>query len=314
MLKTACVITSINDPTDPEKHSVIQWAERMDRVYLVCDLKTPEFDARALPGNVIVIGNDLQTSLNKHLRNHYARKMLGYLAAYHAGYEQMFETDDDNFPIDGVTYEHSRSIKRSTVGEWFNVFGYAGYEHVCPRGFPPMYRQHYHVWDDILIGGSNTATVTQWWCENDPDVWAFYRMIYPEPYPRCKQSAWPVRLSTDCFGATNTQMTLINLNPSTMPLLYLPVTCHPRASDILRGWRMWANELSIEYAGPGVVQHRNPHDLIKDMVGEVKLLDSFNRDRCKTIGDFVEQGHCNSFEFTLYTLWLKELGQNDSVN
>ena len=62
------------------------------------------------------------------------------------------------------------------------------------------------------------------------------------------------------------------------PLMYLPVTCTMRCTDI---WRsivtlriMHLNKNKILFNGPTVSQYRNPHDLIKDFIDEIPMFEN----------------------------------------
>jgi hypothetical protein len=114
------------------------------------------------------------------------------------------------------------------------------------------------------------------------------------------------------------------------PLLYLPVHCTFRMTDIWRGLVaqrcLWAAGYSLVFSGPEVVQRRNVHDLSQDFESElpgylgnghfVEILESLdlpsggayistNLVSCYEV--LVAAGYFPARELALLDAWLKDL-------
>lgn len=94
------VITSINAPSDSSAE-----AYAADDVFVVGDRKTPHRAYLATAGSLTYIGPEQQerqyAALSAALPwNHYSRKNVGYMHVIALGYDSIFETDDDNWPLE----------------------------------------------------------------------------------------------------------------------------------------------------------------------------------------------------------------------
>lgn len=269
-MRTACVITSINDP---HKTSVIQWAAMFEKLFLVVDEKTPEFVEDIPNVEVISVYGARKDGKKDWLpRNHYARKMYGYLAAYDQGFDQVFETDDDNYPTGITQYDTHGEPDEFANEAYFDLYSYMGISPAIQRGLP------FHA-----VGCTSTmdrleaelpVSVTMFWCDGEPDSWAVERLCRGDaPLPSAKPK--PSVGLFERYTPLNTQMTLVDLR--LILGMYLPVDCFPRMSDILRGWRLQQEAYDIGTllcldCTRRVYQKRNPHDLVEDLREEWPLM------------------------------------------
>jgi STELLO glycosyltransferases len=268
-MTTIVVITSIFAPTE----AVRGFAARDDlRVIVVGDQKTP--DDWVLEG-VEYLSPDSQTSSGFAIAdvlpwNHYARKMIGYVAAARRGAQVIVDTDDDNIPkqswmmpsFDGV-YAHS--AQRGYV----NVYRFFSDELIWPRGFPLR-----HVREaPALLEHQETARIGIWQflADEDPDVDAVYRLLLNKEV-RFKERS-PLVLREGAICPINSQNTAFRRE--VFPLLYLPAHVSFRFTDILRGIVaqpiLWRFGFRVGFGGATVRQERNPHDYLKDFVDEVSM-------------------------------------------
>lgn len=119
--------------------------------------------------------------------------------------------------------------------------------------------------------------------DRDPDVDGVFRLTQSEPCgshhfsfraPAESGSTQPsLVLPPGVYAPTNAQATLYTYNALWATLL--PMTVHPRVSDIWRGFfaeRSYADlGLSVVFAAPRVDQFRNPHNYLADMSAEQDL-------------------------------------------
>lgn len=320
MKKTACVITTINGPDHGSiKEWVAYWAKRGGSVIVVPDKKTPDqewinwmreakgrlnvtplleggtFDIGYLrPESTLVDGSWLPY-------NHYARKNLGYLAAKRLGFDYIFETDDDNYPIHDVEIAPFEAEVTAT-GQWFNPFAYFGRDDLVPRGMQPYHHAECAASRDAFL--LMNAGCWSWQCNGTPDLWAVQHSFMHKDVEF--SNAPTVGLSRNTWTCINSQHTLWPI--SSLGCMYLPVTCNPRATDIIRGW--WALQWlryynrTVYFAGPGVYQERNEHDWAQDAAGEWELMTKARAGF--GLQEYIDCGMCTNAELVYHGCWLEE--------
>jgi hypothetical protein len=83
--------------------------------------------------------------------------------------------------------------------------------------------------------------------------------------------AEPLILAEGSWCPFNSQNTVFF--PEAYPLLYLPVTCSFRMTDIWRSfvaqWILWGCGAAVSFHSASVTQERNPHDLLRDFEEEI---------------------------------------------
>ncbi len=266
------VITSIYPPSP----SIRKWADFSGwNVVVAGDKKTP-VDWNCHPATYLSAADQENT----HFQiapllpwNHYARKLMGYLAAIQQGAEIILDTDDDNMPKpDWAIPEFCGDFLVTPPGMGFiNVYSYFTDQHIWPRGFPlnrvcdPTAR--------LAAGQIKTAPagigIWQGLADGDPDVDAVYRMTVNTP---CFfDTKPPIVLDIGTVSPFNSQNTAF-IRP-VFALLYLPASVSFRSTDIIRGLVaqpiLWSAGYSLGFTRATVVQDRNEHHYLSDFESEI---------------------------------------------
>jgi len=295
------VITSIFHPTE----AVIAFSTMTEyKLIVVGDHKTP---ADWNCANVEYISVTQQEKSGFELAqslpyNHYCRKMLGYLKAIQDQAEYIIDTDDDNIPKPNWHFpEFDRKYERIAGAKGFvNVYQLYTEQHIWPRGLPlnlistRFELEKYLSLEDCRVG------VWQGLADEDPDVDAIYRLTSDIPcYFRERR---PVVLGKGTVSPFNTQNTVVR--KELFPLMYLPASVTFRFTDILRGLIaqpiMWLYDYHLGFVNATVVQKRNPHDYMKDLLSEVSMYR-----HCEKVVDIVSDSiaKCESLESNLYNAY-----------
>ena len=263
------VITSIFSPTEAiEKFSKLDdW-----RIIVVADKKT---DPNWVYPNVEFVSVSEQEKMisplvNSLPWNSYTRKNIGYALAISRGATVIYDTDDDNIPMENWISNPSflgeyEVVKRPS---FVNIYSFFSTKHVWPRGLPLQY---------ILNNESSGVTekeltdigIFQFLADEDPDVDAIYRLTNNTPIYFNKRN--PLTLDKGVCCPFNSQNTYFR--SEVFPLLYLPITVTFRFTDILRGLVaqpiLWAAGYRLGFGEATVIQKRNPHDYLKDFESEI---------------------------------------------
>jgi hypothetical protein len=202
---------------------------------------------------------------------HYARKNIGYLVAMLSGASIIVETDDDNVPYQEFWARRER-IQNVAVLEntgWVNTYRYFTDQNIWPRGFPLERAQKQAPPYQSLNVTDIDCPIQQSLVDDNPDVDAVYRLILPLPQSFRKERR--VALSKGSWCPFNSQNT--SWWPDAFELLYLPLYCSFRMTDI---WRSFVaqriallNGWGILFGEPTVRQERNEHNLLRDFNDEV---------------------------------------------
>lgn len=276
-MSTTYVVTTIHEPSDGLATIAKRASQLGDRVIVIGDRKTPanwglagvdyfSFDAQA----------SLPFSLRQHLpSNSYTRKMLGYLAAAQGGCKWIRETDDDNLPYETFFEPPPEAVScRVPSGHmgWVNIYKYFTQRHVWPRGFPlslinakslPMSND-----SSCVI---NQPYILQALADGDPDVDAIYRLTSLDDEGVTFLPAQSLALTGANWTPFNSQAT--TWPRELIPLMYLPISCSFRMTDI---WRSFVAQRLLPGLGASLIvssakvsQIRNAHDLLADFAQEV---------------------------------------------
>ncbi len=265
------VVTSIQYPTPQlEKLAKIPgW-----HLLVVGDKKTPKDWHLAhceylSPDDQLRLGYKSATALPW---NHYSRKNIGYLYAISKGAKIIYETDDDNEPINELSaYDCETSLHSiNTLETCFNIYRYFDCPEVWPRGYPLDKIRSSSAFSISLL--SNCIIGVEQGIVNDsPDVDAIFRLtqdryIKFNDYP-------PIFLPEGVFCPFNSQNTFIH--PVAFFTLYLPSSVSMRISDIWRGYitqkLLWAHNAKLVFSAPNAVQKRNAHSLLQNFQLELDL-------------------------------------------
>lgn len=266
------VITTVNKPTK----AIIEYSKIVKRMgwklLIVGDAKTPN-DYEQFECEFLSLDTQ-HKNWGEFSRlvplNHYCRKNIGYLYAFLNGADWVFDTDDDNIPLDGFAESviKKRSAQIVVRDGFVNVYKYFTDQPLWPRGIPLQ---------DIQQTGAVTGhtlersfALTQFLADQDPDVDAIYRLTN-NTLVTFNTSAKPVYLPPGTWSPFNSQATLLHRNY--FHTLYLPCHVPFRMTDIWRSFVaqkvLWTDGEGVAFVRPNVVQERNPHDFFKDFKDEV---------------------------------------------
>jgi hypothetical protein len=269
----ALVVTSIQPPTPAMRALAAGCVEHRYRFIVVGDAKSPE--DFALPGAEFVsLEAQLESGLalaRRGLTAHYARKNVGYLLAIRSGARQIWETDDDNLPVEGYwQLRQQRLAVPVAAGMGFvNAYRYFTSVQIWPRGFPLDAMTAECPDLEELPSRMIDCPVQQSLVDGDPDVDAIYRLLSPPPQSFAKDRRLATSQGSWCpFNSQNTTWF-----PDAYPLMYLPSYCSVRMTDIWRSYVAqaiaWANGWGVLFHSPTMRQERNAHNLMKDFEDEV---------------------------------------------
>jgi len=201
----------------------------------------------------------------------YSRKNVAYLHAIAAGAQLLYETDDDNAPLDSwqlrsESVTAARSLDRAN-GRWVNAYRYFSSKLIWPRGFP-LTEIHSGVPETRLVSATRSP-IQQGLANGSPDVDAVWRLILDETFTFGNGPSVVLQAGNWC--PFNTQSTW--WWPIAYPLLYLPSYCSFRMCDIWKSFIaqrcLWELGYGITFHAPEVFQDRNQHDLDRDFADEV---------------------------------------------
>ena len=274
-MDVSLIITTINKPNSNIK-SFSKGCKKNNWDFVVIgDKKTPK-NFKLSYGNYFNIQS--QKKLNSKFAricpyNSYARKNIGYLIAFSKKINFIVETDDDNGPkknfFKKITLEHKvKSIKNRG---WINIYDFFLQKKVkiWPRGLPLDEIQK----NKIIL--ENKLKIKKFFlqqgvADGNPDVDAIFRLLNSKIKIKFKNTKVSLSKSISPFNSQNTIW-----HKNIFKLMYLPVTCPMRCTDI---WRslitlkiMQLNNFDILFYGTNIFQSRNFHNLIDDFSQEVPL-------------------------------------------
>jgi len=211
--------------------------------------------------------------------NTYARKNIGYLYAIKNNSDIIVETDDDNSPLENFFspfYLFSNAPTIHKKKDWINIYNYfvdkKDLNKIWPRGLP--LEKITKSKDEIIIKKKKKKNlVIQSLCNGNPDVDAIFRLMNQNTKNFKFNKKKKFFVSKESYVPFNSQSTI--WHKDVFPLLYLPVTCTFRATDI---WRSLITQIilhsdgkNILFQSPTVFQDRNKHDLMKDFESEIPV-------------------------------------------
>jgi hypothetical protein len=273
------VITTIQQPTS----SVYNLVKRLDacngRLVVAGDSKGPaEFagmKGESWPVDFLSLSR--QETLGFRLSvdlpvKHYARKNIAYLQAIRLGASCIYETDDDNAPLDcwSPREEYISQFQKveNHAPRWVNVYKYFSNETIWPRGLP-LDDICTNIPESILGRTSRRAPIQQGLVNGSSDVDAIWRLVMDRDFQFENGSS--VLLERGNWCPFNTQSTW--WWPVAYPLLYIPSYCSFRMCDIWKSFVaqrcLWEIDCGIVFHAPEVFQDRNPHDLMHDFLDEI---------------------------------------------
>jgi len=273
---TFIVVTTIQRPTACMRTLARHARANRLKWLVVGDRKGPP-DFSLPPAELLTIDaqQDLPFRLARLLpEKHYARKNLGYLQAIARGCTRIYETDDDNEPIDGWaprTFEiEGRRVQGDPISPWVNIYEAFTAEHIWPRGLPidRVRRREEHGLQISSEVVRVEAPIQQGLANGSPDVDAVWRLVLDHDVTFDDMPNLLLPAGTWCpFNSQNTWWW-----KPVFPLLYLPSHCSFRMTDIWRSFVaqrcLWELGYELEFHRADVHQQRNEHNLLRDFDDE----------------------------------------------
>jgi STELLO glycosyltransferases len=331
----AAVITTIQEPTRGVVRLVQKLAECGGLLVVAGDNKGPvhfrsqHFD-KACRIDFLALA-DQQASEFELARklpvDSYSRKNVAYLRAIAGGAALVYETDDDNAPLDSWKVRSEcvsavRSVDPAN-GRWVNAYRYFTDELIWPRGFP-LSEVHSEVPETRTVRAMRSP-IQQGLANGSPDVDAVWRLIFDRNFAFA--DAPSIVLEAGNWCPFNTQSTW--WWPVAYPLLYLPSYCSFRTCDIWKSFIaqrcLWELGYGLTFHAAEVLQDRNRHNLDRDFADEVpsytrnkeiaNVLSQLELRSAAQIGDNLHRCYealvtaevFPSAELELVELWLEDL-------
>ncbi|KAK3747353.1 hypothetical protein RRG08_059595 [Elysia crispata] len=322
------VITTVAPPTADVMHmaSLPGW-----RIVVVGDEKTPK--NWSYPNCVYLSLSD-QSALGFELTarlpvRSYSRKNLGYLYAVLHGAKVIFDTDDDNRPLDSLkSFAYSPKTAGLVVDNQdrnvFNPYHHFGQSTLWPRGFPLTAINNQRSYGLYRLSAEvRTPIIQQGIVAGDPDLDAIFRITRKGVAPVFDVTYDPVSpavfLPAGTYSPFNSQNTFF-LHKAFWAL-FLPTTTAFRVCDIWRGY--WAQRLAWEIGGSlgfpaaNAYQSRNAHSYLDDALEETqmyfqteRLLDFLSSWVCPKHLSFFECVQRLSWDMSRENFW----GEKDAEN
>ena len=276
-MNTSLVITTINSPNKAINLFSKGCKKNNWNFIIIGDKKTPK-NFLLKYGNFISLRKQktLTFKFSKNCPiNNYSRKNIGYLLSFKNGSDFIVESDDDNIPknlfFNKINLSHkTESIKNKN---WINIYDLflkkKKQNLIWPRGIPleEISKNKIKI---IKKKKKFDFFLQQGVCEGNPDVDAIYRLINRKIEIRFKNYKINLNKSYSTFNSQNTIW-----HKSLAPLMYLPVTCSMRCTDILRSLIalriLQINDLKVLFFGTNMFQKRNSHNLLSDFEQEIQM-------------------------------------------
>ena len=261
--------------------------------------------------------------------NSYSRKNIGYLVSMLNGIETIIETDDDNYPKNNflkfLNLKHD--VKEIKEIGWINIYKKFVKKNITiwPRGLPLNKIDNYPTFKKKKV--IKSFYLKQGVCEGNPDVDAIYRLINDKIDIKFKDN-YKFSLGK-AFSPINSQNTI--WSKKVFSLMYLPVTCTMRATDIWRGiiaLNIIQNDnLGVLIFGTTMKQNRNIHNLKKDLIEEIPLFkdvqnaflilkklklkkgqENYSKNLIKSYKALIEIKVFDKQELKYLTAWIRDIG------
>lgn len=287
------VITTIQSPTNSVRQLAARLTGGKGHMVVAGDTKGPDsFDLSDVTGFDVsqLTFLSIQDQLNSGFKlaqllptKHYSRKNIAYLLAVQRNASCIYETDDDNGPLESwaprlefvsnVATIQSENPQRPS---WINVYRHFTDELIWPRGLP-LDQIHTTAVEKDPASQTIWAPIQQGLADGSPDVDAIWRLTLDHEFGFENRSS--VLLPAGQWCPFNTQTTW--WWPVVYPLLYVPSYCSFRMCDI---WKSFVAQRCLWELGTGVVFHasevwqeRNVHNLMRDFNDEVPGYQQNNR-------------------------------------
>ena len=210
-----------------------------------------------------------------------------WLCRQQHGARFIYETDDDNYPENGLdTFQTSVDVTSHLVLDTENLtnnpYVHFGQSTLWPRGYP-LDRIGLAADRQYNLCETRTPAVQQGVVNGDPDVDALFRMTRHRASSkldlRFDRAAPPFMLPPKTYAPFNSQNTFFARRA--FWALVLPTGVTDRATDIYRSY--WVERLlqlvgeSVAFAPPNALQRRNAHSDLADAGDEAELYRNMGR-------------------------------------
>ena len=264
LVRKVIVTTTINPPTEAIRRfdALEDW-----ELVVIGDLKTPE-DYSLEHGTYY--GPDAQETVDKELSdaigwNCIQRRNFGLLIAHEKGADVVALVDDDNIPKPG--WGEDLLIGRQAEYKFyetdlacFDPIGATNYPQLWHRGFPlPLLSRR--IYKEPTLRTLSVDIQADFW-DGDPDIDAICRMEYA---PECVFDPAYFPLTSNAIAPFNSQNTFLKGDVMSDYFLFPHIG---RMDDIWAAFYVQAKGRTVAFAKASVVQDRNEHDLIQDMIQE----------------------------------------------
>ena len=274
-MKISLVITTINKPNKNIKKLINLCKKNKSKLIIIGDKKTPK-NFKIQYGFFYNTINQKKLDFNFSKicpYNSYARKNIGYLISIKDNIETIIETDDDNYPKNNFFnfLKPSYNVDEVDQKNWVNIYKKFLEKdlEIWPRGLPLDKINHLPRFKKKKV--KKKFFLKQGVCEGNPDVDAIYRLINDKIDIKFKDN-YKFSLGK-AFSPINSQNTI--WSKKIFSLMYLPVSCTMRATDIWRGviaLNIILNDnLGVLIFGTTMKQNRNVHNLKNDLNEEIPL-------------------------------------------
>ena len=330
MNNKALIITSISGSENKILQDYAKKASLQGfRFIVVGDEKSPEnFDIEGCEFLSLQKQSDFGFELTKLLpTRHYARKNIGYLTAMKGRAELIVETDDDNYAKDDFWNKREQNVQANFYENagWLNIYNLFSGENIWPRGFS---LEHIKQLPDEskAVNKLCNCPIQQGLADENPDIDAIYRMIFPLPFNFKVAANAALGANTWCpFNSQNTTWF-----KEAFMLMYLPSYCSFRMTDIWRSFVAqricWENDGSILFHNATVWQERNEHNLLTDFKDEIsgynnnneiverlnnlnlkKGIEFISHNLIECYKVFIDMNLINEKELDLINAWIKDV-------
>lgn len=269
------VITTVQEPTLAVRHLSKMMSRSGGKLLVVGDEKSPSsYELEKCEYLSLSMQKRQSLKLAELLpENRYSRKNLGYLSAIQGGASCIYETDDDNFPLNGWRIRQRNATAYEVLQSgWVNVYRGFSDELIWPRGFP-LEQIGQSMKETLPVSThrrSVEAPVQQGLASGSPDVDAIWRLTQNREVSF--SAGRSLYLPPGSWCPFNSQSTW--WWPEAYPLLYLPTYCSFRMTDIWRSFVaqacLWAMGYGVVFHPQEVYQQRNHHDLLDDFHSEMR--------------------------------------------
>ena len=278
-MNISLVITTINKVSKNIKNFSNKCKSKKWNLFIIGDKKTPK-NFKINYGNYLSIKKQIKTNFifSKICpKNNYGRKNIGYLLSIKNKAEFIVETDDDNIPkknfFNNISLEHKVSkIKNNSWINIYDLFIKKKTNLIWPRGLPldELNKNKIKITKKKY---SKKFFLQQGVAEKNPDVDAIFRLMNSNINVKFKNYKVDLGKSISTFNSQNTIW-----HKSLFELMYLPMTCTMRCTDI---WRslialkiLRLNKMNILFFGTTMYQERNYHDLMLDFKQELPMYEN----------------------------------------